>query len=158
MESAAEMALIRMNFAAALRRDLAHRAPTYARREGLPHCLGYGGAPIVCLAPDEHDLRHGNFSLAQLPGDTRKARVEGTTGRKSTQQAWRSLRRTERGRWKELDTCASSDALLMNIFCHPDVLRAGLAGSLIGADPGVLPYFGYKARVPSRAADFIGRK
>ena len=25
--------------------------------------------------------------------------------------------------WKELDCCNSSDALLMNIFCHPEVLR-----------------------------------
>lgn len=45
----AEMALIRMNFAAALRRDLAHRAQTYARREGLPHCLTRAALPSSAL-------------------------------------------------------------------------------------------------------------
>jgi hypothetical protein len=48
----------------------------------------------------------------------------------------------------ELDTCTSSDALLMNIFCYPGVLRDGRVSALVGADPGSAPCFGYKARVP----------
>jgi hypothetical protein len=48
----------------------------------------------------------------------------------------------------ELDSCASSDALLMNIFCHPRVLRDGKIPDLLGIEPGVAPCFGYKARVP----------
>ncbi len=53
--------LMRMNFATALRRDLAERALAYARRQGLPHCLSYGDAPVVCFPPDERDSQQGKF-------------------------------------------------------------------------------------------------
>ena len=36
----------------------------------------------------------------------------------------------------------------MNVFCYPGVLRNGGVSGLLGAAPGVLPCFGYKARVP----------
>jgi hypothetical protein len=48
----------------------------------------------------------------------------------------------------ELDSCTSSDALLMNIFCYPGVLRDGRVSTLLGAERGTAPCFGYKARVP----------
>jgi hypothetical protein len=48
----------------------------------------------------------------------------------------------------ELDSCTSSDALLMNIFCHPSVSRDDRVRALLGAEPGLSPCFGYKARVP----------
>ncbi len=64
-----------------------------------------------------------------------------------TQARW-SLPTTERGRWMELDACTSSDALLMNIFCHPSVSRDGRVSALFGAEAGTPPYFGYRARVP----------
>lgn len=48
----------------------------------------------------------------------------------------------------ELDSCNSSDALLMNIFCHPRVLRSGAICALLGVEAGVMPHFGYRARVP----------
>jgi hypothetical protein len=48
----------------------------------------------------------------------------------------------------ELDSCTSSDALLMNIFCHPGVKRDGRLAALLGTEPGTSPCFGYRARVP----------
>jgi hypothetical protein len=48
----------------------------------------------------------------------------------------------------ELDTCTSSDALLMNIFCSPGLSRGGKVEALLRSDPGTSPCFGYKARVP----------
>jgi hypothetical protein len=48
----------------------------------------------------------------------------------------------------ELDSSTRSDALLMNIFCHPSVKRDGRLAALLGAEPGTSPCFGYKARVP----------
>ena len=48
----------------------------------------------------------------------------------------------------ELDTCTSSDALLMNVFCNPGVLRDGKVAALLGTELGASPCFGYKARVP----------
>jgi hypothetical protein len=48
----------------------------------------------------------------------------------------------------ELDSCTSSDALLMNIFCHPSVSRDGRVSALLGAEPHLSRCFGHKARVP----------
>ena len=48
----------------------------------------------------------------------------------------------------ELDTCMSSDALLMNIFCHPGALQNGRVLALLDIEPGATPIFGYRARVP----------
>ena len=48
----------------------------------------------------------------------------------------------------ELDTCTSSDALLMNIFCYHGVFRDRGVVALLGASSNVSPEFGYKARVP----------
>jgi hypothetical protein len=48
----------------------------------------------------------------------------------------------------ELDTSTSSDALLMNIFCYPGVLRDRRVLALLGAEGGGAPEFGYRARVP----------
>ena len=151
METALEMALIRkefrMNLASALRREVADRAHKYAEAEGLPHCLSYGEAPIVCFAPYENDSRHGNFvqgsykAILANPGWRRRLAKVHTQGR-------RSLPSTERGRWMELDSCTSSDALLMNIFCYPGVSREGRVSRLLGAEQGTSPCFGYKARVP----------
>jgi hypothetical protein len=63
-------------------------------------------------------------------------------------QGRRSLPDTERGRWMELDTCTSSDALLMNVFRYPGLLRDRKVSALLGSDLGASPCFGYKARVP----------
>ena len=48
----------------------------------------------------------------------------------------------------ELDSCNSSDALLMNIFCHPHVPRSGKVCALLGVETGATPKFGYRAKVP----------
>ena len=48
----------------------------------------------------------------------------------------------------ELDTCTSSDALLMNVFCYPHPSRGGKISALLAADPQASACFGYKARVP----------
>jgi len=50
--------------------------------------------------------------------------------------------------WMELDSSASSDALLMNVFCYPRVFSDGRLGRLLGVEIGSVPDFGVKARVP----------
>ena len=42
----------------------------------------------------------------------------------------------------ELDTCMSSDALLMNIFCHPGALQNSRVLALLDAELGATPLFG----------------
>jgi hypothetical protein len=136
-----------MSFAAALRRDLADRAQKYATAQALPYCLSYGESAAVCFEPYNHNSRHGNFLAesyraiqANPSWKSRLAKVH-TQGR-------RSLPANERGRWMELDSCTSSDALLMNIFCHPGVARQGLIPALLGTEPRAAAHFGHKARVP----------
>ena len=133
-----------MNLSAPLRRELAQRARKYAEAHGLAHSLSYGEVPVVCFAPD--DVRHGNF----LPASYKAILASPFWRRRLAKihaQAKRSLPTADRGRWMELDSCMSSDALLMNIFCHPHVWRAG-ALEMLGLTESTVPEFGYKARVP----------
>ena len=136
-----------MSLAAALRHDLSERAGKFALAEALPHSLSYGETPVVCFPPGKNSARHGNF----LRGSYRAIQAN-PAWRKRLEKVHtrdgRSLPPAECRRWKELDSCTSSDALLMNIFCHPSVLRDGRVAALLGFEPGMSPCFGYKARVP----------
>jgi hypothetical protein len=138
---------VRMSLAAALRHDLSERARKFALTEALPHSLSYGETPVVCFASPEHGTRHGNFLRGSY-----KAIQANPAWRKRLEKVHtrdrRSLPPAECGCWKELDSCTSSDALLMNIFCHPSLLRDGTVAALLGSAPGMSPCFGYKARVP----------
>jgi hypothetical protein len=136
-----------MTAAAALRCALAHQAKKYAEAESIPHCFSYGDAPAVCFFPYDGDSRHGNFldrsyQAIQARPEWRKHLTKVHT------LAKRSLPVTERGRWMELDMCMSSDALLMNIFCHPHALRNDGVLELLGAESAASPIFGYRAYVP----------
>jgi hypothetical protein len=136
-----------MNLSAVLRHAIAEQAKKYALAESIPHCFSYGDAPAVCFFPYESDLRHGNFldrsyTAIQANPEWRKRLTKVHTLGK------RSLPVTERGRWMELDTCMSSDALLMNIFCRPGSLQNGRVLALLDIEPGATPIFGYRARVP----------
>jgi hypothetical protein len=136
-----------MHFAATLRRELAARARCYAEDHNLPHCLSYCEAPVVCFEPGDGVAMHGNFMTASytriLADPALKRRLE-----KVHTLGHRSFPRVDRGRWMELDTCTSSDALLMNIFCHPGVLREGKVATLLGIASASSTCFGYRARVP----------
>ena len=127
-----------------LRRELSERNQQYAKDHGLPHCLSYGGQPVVCYEPA--GLLHGNFHPASYemirnnPDWAKRLKKAHTS--KST-----SLPKNERGFWAELDSSNSSDALLMNIFCFPGVADSSRVSGLLGIEAGS-PQFGWKARVP----------
>jgi hypothetical protein len=132
-----------MHYSGPLRRDLAERALTYAQTHSLPHSISYGEMPVVCFAPN--GPLHGNF----IPASFKTIMANPAWRKRLTKvhaQGHKSLPTTDRGRWMELDTCTSSDALLMNIFCHPGTPPRLLP--LLGVAPDVIPEFGYKARVP----------
>ena len=135
-----------MNYALQLRRELAQRALYYAQKQALPHTLSYAESPVVCFPSAEKE--HGNFHPASYrailadPAWQRRLTKVHTLGR-------RSLPQSDHGRWMELDTCTSSDALLMNVFCHPQVMRGAVPG-LLGIDAEVRARFGLRARVPLR--------
>jgi hypothetical protein len=144
-----------MNLASLLRKELAERALNYARSQALQHCLSYGEMPTVCFVPDDQRSHHGNFiaqsykAITSNPAWRRRLAKVHPHGR-------RSIPASEHGRWMELDSCTSSDALLMNIFCHPRVSRSGRVWAMLGGDSDndTVPRFGYKARVPLRSGRF----
>ncbi len=54
----------------------------------------------------------------------------------------------------ELDSCTSSDALLMNVFCYPGVFQRGPMVQLLGLSTAaeLRPSFGFNPGVPRRDA------
>jgi hypothetical protein len=112
----------------------------------LPFCLGYGESPVVCFQPCGEAL-HGNFhpasykALQANPEWRRRLKKAHTTAKTV-------LPRADNGNWRELDSCMSSDALLMNVFCHPGVLRSARVASMLGLQSKLNPRFGVPARVP----------
>lgn len=138
--------------AAQLRRDLNHRAYQFARTQGLLHDISTGSSPSVLFGRDEHG-RHGNFHPAAYthicahPDWVRRLSKVHTASRRSrARHDWH---------WMELDSAASSDALLMNIFCHPEVFDgthlAAPVAALLNVDPASKPCFGAHPGVPLRA-------
>src|SRR6185312_11134558 len=136
------MAALTSFYANQLRQEIAARNRRYARDR--LHVESYGSAPVIVYAPAGD--RHGNFfdpayaAIAAHPAWMRRFN-------KVHAQAARTLPKAER-RWRELDSCTSSDALLMNVFCAPDVVGSPRLRRALGVDEDAEPVFGWKARVP----------
>lgn len=128
-------------YSAKLRLELCERARDFSRQRNLVCELSYGSSPVVAFTPQGD--RHGNFfdpsyrSILAAPFWKRRLSKVHTSD---------SLPRTDR-RWSELDSCNSSDALLMNIFCCPDLWHDSRLPSLLGVNPSI-PEFGFRPRVP----------
>lgn len=139
------MSILEGSYCGLLRHELRLRNLAFARQRDLAHVLSYGDPPVIIYEalPDQH--RHGNFidasyaAILKQPAWSRRLEKVHTHAR-------RSLPRSDRG-WRELDSSMSSDALLMNIFCHPRVSSPALA-ALLGIDHPMSPEFGFRARVP----------
>jgi hypothetical protein len=131
-----------------LRRELAQRAQAYADKHGMSCYSSLGTDPAVLFVPSEDGMRHGNFldeTFAAIGANPAWAR------RLHKAHAQRSAlpveRRTEA---MEPDSCNSSDALLMNVFCHPGFLDRKEVVEFLGLPTmGVASLdFGFFARVP----------
>jgi hypothetical protein len=130
-----------------LRHELRLRNLAFAKAHNLAHALSYGEQSVVVYEPCDEQSRHGNFEnvsyaaiLARQEWRIRLDKIH-TTAR-------RSLPASDR-RWKELDSSMSSDALLMNIFCHPTTISPLLC-AMLGIDHPSVPEFGFRARIPLR--------
>ncbi len=127
-----------------LHRDLNARAALYARRHGLLHEFTTGRHPSVIFGVDESG-GHGNFHPASFRAILRDPTWSVRLGKAHT------LNRRAQPRadwsWRELDCAASSDALLMNIFCHPGTLASLPLRALLGLDSGVKPRFGVRPKL-----------
>jgi hypothetical protein len=127
----------------ALRCELSHR--NAARAAAFLAEMSYSAVPSIVYAESEAG-QHGNF----LPASYKRI---------LQQPAWKARlakvytgsrflpRKTDRTRG-ELECANSSDALLMNIFCYPGILRRQAVCSLLGIPPGIRPEFGVRATIP----------
>ncbi len=130
-------------YAASLRRELSARNRLWARQQAVAHELTTGSMPTVVYPADQSG--HGNFHPASYAAILADAGWRRRLDKVHT-QARNCLPRTGHV-WRELDTCSSSDALLMNIFCHPEVLGSGAVRKLLGLEEVAPPVFGHRARV-----------
>ncbi len=129
---------------ASLRRQLS--ALNHQRAQDFVHESTYGSTPSVVYQA-QPDGTHGNFFPASY---RRIAANPGWAAR--LQKAYTASSRiphaNDRQR-RELDCANSSDALLMNIFCHPAAPRSPALRALLGIPCGS-PRFGYRTHLPLR--------
>lgn len=131
--------------AGTLRRELARASETYARERSAPYFYSLGRSPTILFESYESGALHGNFLdvsyQAILRNPSWRRRLEKPHPRKD------ALPEEKRASARELDSSASSDALLMNIFCHPG-LSGGLRARWFGPIQDELPEFGCAGAVP----------
>ena len=133
------------NYGSELRRELGARSLEYARKRAAAAILSRGEPPVVCFKADERG--HANF----LPESWRRIRANSSWSKrlqKTHTSARYAFASYDGAGLRELDSCNSSDALLMNIFCYPRLLRDERVLALLGVHAGVQPEFGFRARVP----------
>lgn len=128
-----------------LRAELSIRSLKLASAHGYLHARTDGQVPSVIFGRDEEG-RHGNFHpdayrriLDREAWAKRLDKVHTASKRMRVRSDWQ---------WKELDCSNSSDALLMNIFCYPEVARLRRIRTVLGLEGDVEPEFGFKPRVP----------
>src|ERR1700729_2974920 len=129
--------------AAQLRQEINTR--NAARGKDFEHELSWGASASV-IYQEAEDGGHGNF----LPGAYARIMADPAWRRRLT-KSYTGSRFVPRARDRkrgELDCANSSDALLMNVFCYPGVMRSPALYGLLSVDAGTRPEFGFKARVP----------
>ena len=133
---------------ASLRQEL--NARNLQRAGDLRHEVTFGRVASVLY---DADLRggHGNFIGASY---RRICADEGW--RRRLQKSYTGGAQVPRAqdRWRgELECANSSDALLMNVFCYPGVLRRAALCALLGVDRGLRPEFGVRAGLAMRRGE-----
>jgi hypothetical protein len=131
-------------YASALRREIIARNQRLLGNGTKSAVSSYGREPVVVYAAEEDISGHGNFfpesykAIVSRP-EWRKRLSKTHTGRRNLPKI---------AAWGELDSCTSSDALLMNIFCDPRALAEGKLHSLMTVDAGSEPEFGLRVAAP----------
>ncbi|MCU1319045.1 MAG: hypothetical protein JWP98_563 [Edaphobacter sp.] len=138
--------------ASLLRRDLNARAQHLATTGRLLHEQTTGNSPSILFGREEDadQARHGNFHPASYAAICANPNWSRRLNKVHT--AHRRVRARADWHWMELDCANSSDALLMNIFCHPlvsngNTLAASVA-NLLSVESTAQPCFGIHPGVP----------
>lgn len=129
---------------ARLRQELSDRNVMWALNRNHAHEVSLGAVPSVLYREDEFGV-HGNFldasyqAIKASPFWRRRLEKVHTTAR-------RVLLSRDCDR-SELDSSNSSDALLMNIFCHPRTLELPSVLALLAIGGSAKATFGYRPRI-----------
>jgi hypothetical protein len=125
-----------------LRREIHLR--NLARGEGAECDVSYGASQSVIFRADEE--AHGNF----LPASYARILANPLWKQRLTKSytASRFVPRAGDRKRYELECASSSDALLMNVFCYPGVLRDARVCALLGIEAGLRPEFGFRPTIP----------
>jgi hypothetical protein len=128
-----------------LRGELSQRGSRFALANGHLHERTDGASASVLFGHDEQG-RHGNFE----PQSYASIRTNPAWSKRLSKAhtGYRRARAKANWVWKELDCATSSDALLMNIFCYPGVLRQDNLCAILGHSDTDVPLFGFRPRTP----------
>lgn len=133
------------NWSGALRKDIGQRSESYATARGLPRYHSLGTPPTVMFEPFGTPMCHGNFldsSYAAIAADP-AWRIRLT----KPHQRRNALPPIKQAHAMELDSSNSSDALLMNVFCHSAVASSAKMARLFGLQSLGRVEFGVAAQV-----------
>ncbi len=127
-----------------LRRELAVLAAEYANDVGVASYRSKGKQSMTLFSTSQDGLTHGNFITESFQSIKENPSWERRLSKSHSQR--RALPGTHKNSANELDSSASSDALLMNVFCYPGFVNEEIAG-LFGVSPGSVPEFGISANI-----------
>jgi hypothetical protein len=114
------------------------------RAAAHPHECSFAAIPNYIYS--EQDGRHGNFHPASYHAILSSPEWSPRLNKSYTSSKF-VPRRWDRSR-RELDCANSSDALLMNIFCYPQLLERPEVISMLGLERNLSPVFGFKPAIP----------
>jgi hypothetical protein len=128
-----------------LRREISAR--NLGRGAECEREVSYGTSQSVIFR--EAEGGHGNFLAASY------GRIVANPGWKQrltkSYTASRYVPRAGDRKRYELECASSSDALLMNVFCYPGVLRNARMCALLGIEAGLRPEFGFRPEIPLKS-------
>jgi hypothetical protein len=142
------------NYAAHLRQDLLRRAENYVISQKLePHVYrSLGKVPTVLFRAYYSDgiPHHGSFHPESFASITLQPTWMDRLNKPHT-GGTRCFLNADAAAARELDSCISSDAVAMNIFCHPSNRTNPQLAQIFGFDQIPDPDFGFKANLPFSA-------
>ncbi|MFA5646653.1 MAG: hypothetical protein WDA18_09960 [Candidatus Ratteibacteria bacterium] len=135
-----------MKDAELLKREIIENAHSYAEEKSIPYYESRGKAKVVMFELYDNGKDHGNFLSASF--NRILSHIEWKKRLEKQHQQKKALPEDRQKKAKELDSCNSSDALLMNIFCYPGITKRLKLSGLFGDYDLQEPEFGINGKVP----------
>jgi hypothetical protein len=133
-----------LDWSSELRKALSVRAQAYAQSRGVAFYSSLGASPTVLFEPSDLTATHGNFIASSYHAIHNQPDWLQRTKKAHAQRA--ALPQAKQELACEMDSCNSSDALLMNIFCYPGAAET-IVTRLFPGTPPKSPEFGVSGNV-----------